>query len=220
MTIPELMYGARRYDVRGYLGDDFTLLRTSAAQRPSMSTTLAAIADRAPAWPVIWPLLLILFGLLAIGLPFAISFSGVLFIGWLLTSYGSIQVLHAFQPEDIASLPWKLAVALLFIGAGIYLLADSIIIISGLNLAIGLLFTAKAAVDLLGYMRVRNSIGSSWILFDGIGTLILGLLVWRQWPSSSSLATAAIVGIGMVVTGITSLTIALTARDHREAYMG
>ena len=116
MTIPELMYGARRYDVRGYLGDDFTHLRTQAAQRAGISTTFAAIAHWNPAWSIVWPLLLILFGLLAIGLPLVIPFGGVLFIGWLLIVSSAIQVLHAFQPADIASLPWKVAVALLYMG--------------------------------------------------------------------------------------------------------
>jgi uncharacterized membrane protein HdeD (DUF308 family) len=219
MTIPELMYGATRYDARGYLGDDFTHLRIKAPQRASMSTTFAAIANCTPAWSVVWPPLLILSGLLAIGLPLAISFSGIVFIGCLLVLCSAIQVLHAFQPEDIASLPWKLAIALLFMGAGIYLLADPILGISRLNLAIGLFFIAKGVVDFLGYSKARKSIGSSWILFDGIGTLILGLLIWRQWPSNSSRATATLVGISMLVTGITRLMITLAARDHRETYM-
>jgi uncharacterized membrane protein HdeD (DUF308 family) len=220
MTIPELMYGARRYDVRGYLGDDFTHLRTKAAQRAGMSTTFVAIANRTPAWSVVWPLLLILFGLLAIGLPLAISFSGVLFIGLLLILSSAIQVLHAFQPEDIASLPWKLAVALLYMGTGIYFLAAPILGVSRLNLAIGLFFIAGAIVDFLYYLKARKSIGSTWVLFDGIGTLILGLLIWIQWPSSSSWTIATLVGISMLITGITRLMITLAARERREAYMG
>jgi uncharacterized membrane protein HdeD (DUF308 family) len=220
MTIPELMYGARRYDARGYLGDDFTHLRTQTTQRAGISTTFAAIANWNPAWSIVWPLVLILFGLLAIGLPLAISFGGVLFIGWLLILSSAIQFLNAFQPEDIASLPWKLAIALLYLGAGIYFLADPGLVISRLNLAIGLFFIAESLVDFLGYLKARKSIGSSWILFDGMGTLILGLLIRRQWPSSSSQATATLVGISMLVTGITRLMITLAAREHREAYLG
>lgn len=220
MTIPELIYGARRYDVRGYLGDDFTHPRTQAAQRASINTAIAGIADRTPAWSVVWPLILILLGLLAIGLPLVISFSDVLFTGWLLIVCSAIQSLHAFQSGDITSLSWKLAVALLFMGVGIYPLADSFLMISRLNLAIGLLFAAEAGVDFLVYMKARNSIGASWILFDGIGTSILGLLIWRQWSSSSLRATVALVGMGMLVTGISSVMITLAARDHRETYMG
>jgi uncharacterized membrane protein HdeD (DUF308 family) len=81
-------------------------------------------------------------------------------------------------------------------------------------------FIAEALVDLLGYLRARKSIGSSWLLSDGIGNLILGLLIWIQWPSSSSWAIATLVGISMLMTGSTRLMITLAAREHREAYMG
>lgn len=217
MTIPELMYGARRYDVRGYPGDDFTHLRTHAAQRADICKTFAALAHWNPAWSIVWPFSLILFGLVAIGLPLVMPFGGVLFIGWLLIVSSAIQLLNAFQTEDIASLSWKVAVALLYMAVGIYFLADPVLGIFRRILAIGLFFIAEAIVDFLGYLKARKSIGSSWILFDGIGTLIVGLLIWRQWPSSSSRATATLVGISMLVTGITRLMITLAAREHREA---
>jgi uncharacterized membrane protein HdeD (DUF308 family) len=105
-------------------------------------------------------------------------------------------------------------------GAGIYFLADSVLGMSRLVPAIGLFFISEAIVDFLGYLKARKLIGSSWILLDGIGTLILGLLIWRQWPSSSSRVTATLVGISMLVTGITRLMITLAAREHREAYLG
>jgi uncharacterized membrane protein HdeD (DUF308 family) len=47
---------------------------------------------------------------------------------------------------------------------------------------------------------------------DGIVTLILGLLVWRQWPSSSLWVIGTLVGISMIFTGATRLMISLAAR--------
>jgi len=219
MTIPELMYGARRYDVRAYRGDDFAHLIDTGALRASITQTFAAIANRIPAWSVVWPLLLILFALLAIGLPLAISSSGVLFIGWLFILSSVIQVLHAFQHRGSTSIPCKLAIALLYMGAGAYFLTHQLLGISRLNFVIGIFFIAKGLVDILGYLRARRSIGSGWILLDGIGNLILGLLIWIQWPSSSPLAIAGLVGISMLTNGITRLMITLAAREHREAHM-
>ena len=46
----------------------------------------------------------------------------------------------------------------------------------------------------------------------GIITLILGLLVWRQWPSSSLWVIGTLVGISMIMTGTTRLMISLAAR--------
>jgi hypothetical protein len=80
-------------------------------------------------------------------------------------------------------------------------------------------FTAEGVADLFGYLQARKSVGSGWILFDGIGTLILGLLIWRQWPLSSSWAIGTLVGISMLLTGITRLMITLAARKHGDAYV-
>jgi len=51
-----------------------------------------------------------------------------------------------------------------------------------------------------------------WILVDGIVTLILGILVWRQWPSSSLWLIGTLVGISMIMTGMTRLMIGMAAR--------
>jgi hypothetical protein len=70
MTIPELMYGARRYNAQGYSGDDFIRMRVQATGRASSSGTFAAIAIRDIALSVVWFLLfIIVFGLLVTGIP-------------------------------------------------------------------------------------------------------------------------------------------------------
>jgi hypothetical protein len=70
MTIPELMYGARRYNAQGYLGDDFNRMRAQATSRASLIGTFAAAAIRDIALSVVWFLLFILvFGLLVTGIP-------------------------------------------------------------------------------------------------------------------------------------------------------
>src|ERR1700730_18082662 len=35
------------------------------------------------------------------------------------------------------------------------------------------------------YFGTRGVRHAGWVLFDGIVTLILGILIWAQWPSSS-----------------------------------
>jgi uncharacterized membrane protein HdeD (DUF308 family) len=200
------------------LGDDFNH-HGQAAEGANMSTTFAAIAIRNPGWSIVWSFLLITFGLLAIGLPLATSFGVVLIIGWLLILGGAIQVLHAFQSQGIARITWKSVVALLYIGFGIYFLSHPLLAVAGLTLAIVFFFTAEAIMDFFGYLKSRKSAGSGWILFDGIGTLILGLLIWRQWPLSSPWAIGTLVGINMFMTGITRLMIALAVRKHGEAYI-
>ncbi len=181
-----------------------------------MDTTLTAVGTRNPAWSIIWAVLLIIFGVVAIALPFATSFGVVLTLGWLLILSSAVQVLHAFQSKGVASILWKLAVALLYLAVGIDLIAHPLLGVAGLTLAIGIFFIAEAVMDFFAYFKSIKSHGSGWILLDGLVTLILGLLIWRQWPLSSGWAIGTLVGISMLMTGTTRLMITLAARGVGE----
>jgi uncharacterized membrane protein HdeD (DUF308 family) len=185
-----------------------------------MSTAHAAITHQVPRWSILWAILLVIFGLLAIALPLATSFGVVLIIGWLFILSSVIQLLHAFQSKGIGSIFWKCAVALLYLGAGIYFLFQPLLGVVTLTLAIGIFFLAEAAMDFVAYFKIRKFRGSGWILFDGIGTFLLGLLIWMQWPLSSAWAIGTLAGISMLMTGVTRLMITLTARRLGEEDAG
>ena len=79
-------------------------------------------------------------------------------------------------------------------------------------MALAIFFVVEGIFDLVFYFRQRGAPGAGWMLFDGIVTLILGLLVWRQWPSSSLWVIGTLVGISMIFTGTTRLMLSLSAR--------
>ena len=183
-----------------------------------MSTAHAAITHQVPRWSILWAIVLMIFGLLAIGLPLATSFAVVLVIGWLLILSSLTQVLHAFHSRGIGSVLWKLVVAVLYFCAGIYFLSHPLLGIAGLTLAIAIFFFAEAAMDFVAYIKVRKLHGSGWVLFDGIGTLILALWIWGQWPLSSIWAIGTLVGISMLMTGATRLMVTLAARRPSDSH--
>src|ERR1039458_9333171 len=71
---------------------------------------------------IVWAILLIAFGFLAIALPFATSWGGVVVIAWLIVFSGGFQFIHAFQSKGIGSIVWKLLVAVLYLIVGLYFL--------------------------------------------------------------------------------------------------
>jgi uncharacterized membrane protein HdeD (DUF308 family) len=85
---------------------------------------------------------------------------------------------------------------------------------------LAIFFVAESLVDLVAYFRNRSTTGSGWILFDGIVTLILGVMVWRQWPSSSLWVIGTLVGISMILTGTTRLMLSVAARGLQHSTAG
>jgi uncharacterized membrane protein HdeD (DUF308 family) len=161
---------------------------------------------------IVWAIVLIIFGFLAIALPFATSWGVVLVIAWLIVFSGGFQFIHAFQSQGIGHILWKLLVAVLYLIVGIYFLLHPILGVAAFTFALAIFFVIEGVFDLVAYFQSRHLPGSGWILFDGVITLILGLLVWRQWPSSSLWVIGTLVGISMIFTGMTRLMLSLAAR--------
>ena len=184
-----------------------------------MSTAMQAI----PHWPsrssLFLAIILIILGLLAITLPTATSFGAVKVLGWLIIFDGFAQLVHAFQSEGVGRIAWKVLVAILYLVGGAYLLANPLIGIAGLTLALAIIFFAEGVMDLTAYFVTRRNDRSAWLLFHGIISIILGLIIWRQWPSSSFWAIGMIVGVSLFITGLSRLLMALEARQH-GGYLG
>jgi uncharacterized membrane protein HdeD (DUF308 family) len=62
------------------------------------------------------------------------------------------------------------------------------------------------------WWKSRSARGSIWILFDSLVTLVLGGMIYVHWPSSSVWAVGTLVGISMIMSGITRLMLSLAVR--------
>jgi uncharacterized membrane protein HdeD (DUF308 family) len=171
-----------------------------------------AVSELGSGKSIVWAILLIVFGFLAIALPFATSWGVVVVIAWLVVLSGGFLFIHAFHSKGIGSIVWKLLVAILYLIAGIYFLLNPLIGIEAFTLTLAIFFVAEGVFDLVAYFQNRSAGGAGWILLNGVITLILGLMVWRQWPSSSLWLIGTLVGISMIMTGTTRLMLSLAAR--------
>jgi uncharacterized membrane protein HdeD (DUF308 family) len=71
--------------------------------------------------------------------------------------------------------------------------------------------------DIFVYLATRKSGVSGWLLLDGVITLILGLMIWRHWPSGSLWVIGLLVGINMIMTGTTRLMLSVAVRRAMKA---
>lgn len=166
---------------------------------------------------IILAVLLIIFGFLAIIIPFAASWGVVLVVAWLIVFSGGTQFIHAFQSKGVGHILWKLLVAVIYLIVGFYFLLHPLLGVAAFTFALAIFFVLEGVSDLIGYFQHRGNPGAGWILFDGIVTLILGLMVWRQWPSSSLWVIGTLVGISMIFTGTTRLMLGVAAKKVQSA---
>jgi uncharacterized membrane protein HdeD (DUF308 family) len=84
--------------------------------------------------------------------------------------------------------------------------------VASLTLLLASLFVIEGVLNIVLFVKMRPSHGSSWLLVDGIITLLLGLLIYMQWPSSSAWAIGTLVGISMIFSGVARVMMSMAVR--------
>jgi len=179
--------------------------------------TPVEIVRHASIWSIVWGVWLIVFGMLAIGSPFLAAVAVNVVIAWLIVLAGIVHVVLAFHAHGAGSVIWKLLVGLAYLLFGAYLIMHPLLGVVTLTLVLAMLFLIEGILDIVLFFKMRHLRGSSWVLVDGIMTLLLGLLIYLQWPSSSVWAIGVLVGVSMIISGITRVMLSLAVRKATTA---
>jgi uncharacterized membrane protein HdeD (DUF308 family) len=183
------------------------------------SGNVADVVQRASTSSILWGVCLIVLGMLAIGSPMAAAVALNVVISWLLVLAGAVHLAVAFHLREAGRVIWRALVGLAYIFFGVYLIAHPVIGVASLTLILASLFLVEGIFDIALFFQVRSSRGSAWILFDGIITLMLGLLIYLQWPSSSAWAIGTLVGVSMIISGVTRLMVSVAVRQATNSVL-
>lgn len=156
--------------------------------------------------------LMVVAGLLAIFNPFAAGLGISLVIGWLIVFSGILHVIYAFSAGGVGSFLWRTLVGILYIIGGLFLVLNPPIALASLTLTVGIVLIAESVLQFVAFYQLRDVTGSGWILFDGIATLVLGILILYPFPANSEWVVGTIFGINMLFSGVTRLMYSVAAK--------
>jgi hypothetical protein len=152
-------------------------------------------------------------GLLAAAMSFLppIEISGML--AWLLLLDSAVQLVYASQLDGVGRLTtWLVLVAGVYFGASLQLQTASSPDLAGLVLLLTLLVIADVLINARNYLASHKLCGgnSFWMLCGSFITLIVALIVRRNWSFDSSWRLEMLVGVIMTMTGMTRLLLGLS----------
>jgi uncharacterized membrane protein HdeD (DUF308 family) len=156
--------------------------------------------------------LMIVVGLLAIFNPFAAGLGISMVLGWLIVISGITHVIYAFAAGGVGGFLWRTLVGIVYIIGGFYLVINPPLALASLTLVVGILLIAEAVAQFIAFFQLREMSGAGWILFDGIMTLLMGILILYSYPGSSEWVIGTIFGVNMLFSGVTRLMYSITAR--------
>jgi len=176
------------------------------------ATSAATFVKQSVGWSIGLSVLMIVAGFLAIASPLAAGIAVNVLIAWLLVFSGCVHLVFSWYTRTSGGLLWELLVGILYILIGVYLLVHPVAGLVSLTIALAIYLFLEAILEFALGFKLRPLPGSGWLLFDGIITLILAVMIWRTWPSSSAWVIGTVVGISMLFSGTSRLVLSLAAR--------
>lgn len=174
--------------------------------------SIAPALKKASVWVIIWSAAVFICGILAMILPLTFAFGIAVVIGCLLLTGGIAHFVFAFQTRDLGGFLWHMLLGALYGIAAICLLANPLLSIVSLTLVLAVFLFIEGVLELALYFRLRQVRHSSWLLIDGIGTLVLGILMIGQWPPASPDVIGALVGISLMLSAVSRIVLSLAIR--------
>jgi len=111
----------------------------------------------------------------------------LMLVGWLFVIGAVVQAFYVFQ-SDRNNLPiWiKLLLSILYLAVGVMLLLNPLAGIVSLTLVVGIFFFGEGVFRVVLAFPSKSNPRWGWSPVNGILMIILGILIWSQWPFNAS----------------------------------
>ena len=182
-----------------------------------MAGIAAPDVRRTGTWVIVWGILLIVTGIVAIMQPAVAALAFELLLGWLLVFAGIVEIVYALQERGKDGFTYKILLAVLTLLLGVFLLVRPGIGIASIALLIGAFLFAHGVAAVMLALKLRPRQGWGWVLFDGILSIAIALLVAAGWPSSSMAVVGTLVGILLMYGGVWRIVLGRALRSGAPA---
>jgi len=150
--------------------------------------------------------------MIAIARPLFASIASTLVFGLIFIIAGIVQMIYALQSRREGHIAWKLIISILYVLAGILIVANPLQGVLTLTLVLGITIFLQSAVQVNMAFRMRPSQNWDWVLLSGIIGIILGIFIWSTWPFNADWILGTWVGVNLSFDGIWILALSSGAR--------
>jgi uncharacterized membrane protein HdeD (DUF308 family) len=166
-------------------------------------------------WYLVFGIALIIIGTIALGSALLMTIASVFFFGWLLIVGGVMEIVHAFWHKRWAGFFLDLLTGILYVVAGWMIMSNPKESALLLTLVIAMFLVFEGVFRIVAALAVRYP-HWGWLLLNGVISLLLGVMIWRQWPYSGLWVIGLFVGIEMLLNGWSLVMLSLAGRNLPE----
>ncbi|MBN8905500.1 MAG: HdeD family acid-resistance protein [Alphaproteobacteria bacterium] len=184
-----------------------------------MSITTSNLSPSGPAgarhrwgWFVVLGVLLIAIGIFAWIEVVTATIAGVIVLGAALLVGGIFQIIHAFAVRAWSGFFLHVLMGIVYVIGGLLLMNDPLPGAIVVTLFVAICLVVAGIFRMVLAVRHRELTGWWLMLFSGLITLLIGLLIYASLPWSSLWVIGTLIAVELVIHGITWIQFGLMLR--------
>jgi uncharacterized membrane protein HdeD (DUF308 family) len=150
---------------------------------------------------VVFGFIMSILGIFTVLAPFIAGMAVTFMIGILLIVAGITGTIFAFTAESFGKGVLKFLFGALGIVSGIIIISIPEHSLGILTYILAVFFLATGITDIVFSVQARTEDGWGWALFNGIISILLGIMIVAQWPVSGVYAVGIYVGVRIMMQG-------------------
>lgn len=156
-------------------------------------------------------MLLTFLGIVALGYSVLVSIIAIKFVGWLMIIGGIFEAVHAFSMRNWGGFFLDLLAGILYVVVGFLVVSHPLPTVEVLTLFIAMFLIFGGIFRMVAAISIRFQ-NRFWLFLSGAINLLLGVLIWQQWPVSGLWVIGMFIGIDMIFNGTSLVMLALAAK--------
>ncbi len=169
-------------------------------------------------WFLLLGIFLVVTGTIALSAAPFVTAAAVVMFGFLLLMAGVVQIVSSFWAGRWSGLLLHLLIGILYVITGYLIVEDPFDGAESLTLMVAFFLLVAGLFRIVASLLLQFH-DWGWVLLNGIVTLLLGLMILKQWPASGLWVIGMFVGIDMIFNGWAwvMLSLGLRSLKHRNA---
>ncbi len=163
-------------------------------------------------WIVALGVVYVIAGIVALGSVVMATVATVFVVGIMMLIAGVAEVINAFQIKTWGKFLLWILLGVLYIIAGFVTFENPLLAAAMLTLFLGIALLASGITRIVLAFSMKAAMPWIWVLFSGVVTLLLGLVILAHWPVSGLYILGLFLGIDLVLAGASWIGIGLGLR--------
>jgi uncharacterized membrane protein HdeD (DUF308 family) len=166
-------------------------------------------------WIVAFGIISLLAGLIALGgsTMFATT-TAVYIVGFMMLFEGATEILAAFNAKEWSHRILWLLLGALYVFAGIICLQNPFAAATILTLLLGFALIIGGLVRIFLATRMRQGTPWGWVVFSGLISVLLGIIIVAHWPVSSFFVLGIFLGVDLIFIGSGWIAVGMALKRH------